>query len=409
MRTAVTQWDAFCFFISGGDIHALEVHPDIAREERRVARGYAAVMLGLLALNFICTGLSAYDIFIDLQPSLTLTGYLVVVVLPLAILWTLIVFCILRFLVQIGHDVDSGWWTRLLRLITMLLACCSLPLLGLMASAPIQVRALADDIRLSSVMARWDRLSTELIEIQLAEARVATPNHHDCVTPLMQSVKPNALMAPHKAAGMLHSTVHKSETRNLIVVQDPPKPAILAAVNLPVRPSASIPVASPEKGLAPANSIAQVFECRAQVEADMADPARKAYSLRLLEAIQREIRDDGLIARLSLAFEAAPGTCWLIALVMMFLYSAPILTRLMARTRAYEYLQKDRARRDLMSCAGIELYAHEAFDLNGMPVPLHRYRHVEAAQRYVQANYETQTAATRLRFEQQREAAYRLI
>ena len=223
MRTAATQWDAFCFFISGGDIHALEVHPDIAREERRVARGYAAVMLGLLTLNFICTGLSAYDIFIDLQPSLTLTGYLVVVVLPLAILWTLIVFCILRFLVQIGHDVDSGWWTRLLRLITMLLACCSLPLLGLMASAPIQVRALADDIRLSSVMARWDRLSTELIEIQLAEARVATPNHHDCVTPLMQSVKPNTLMAPHKAAGMLHSTVHKSETRNLIVVQDPPK------------------------------------------------------------------------------------------------------------------------------------------------------------------------------------------
>jgi hypothetical protein len=141
----------------------------------------------------------------------------------------------------------------------------------------------------------------------------------------------------------------------------------------------------------------------------MADPARKAYSLRLLEAIQREIRDDGLIARLSLALEAAPGTCWLIALVMMFLYSAPILTRLMARTRAYEYLQKDRARRDLMNCAGIELYAHEAFDLNGMPVPLHRYRHVEAEQRFVQDNYDAQAAAAIKRFERQRESIKNLI
>jgi hypothetical protein len=55
--------------------------------------------------------------------------------------------------------------------------------------------------------------------------------------------KLNALMAPHKAAGMLPSTIQMRGTRNLIVVQDPPKPVILAAVNLP--PPASIPVASP--------------------------------------------------------------------------------------------------------------------------------------------------------------------
>jgi hypothetical protein len=55
--------------------------------------------------------------------------------------------------------------------------------------------------------------------------------------------KLNALMAPHKAAGMLPSTIQMRGTRNLIVVQDPPKPVVLAAVNLP--PPASIPVASP--------------------------------------------------------------------------------------------------------------------------------------------------------------------
>ncbi len=60
---------------------------------------------------------------------------------------------------------------------------------------------------------------------------------------LCAQVKLNALMAPHKAAGMLPSTIQMRGTRNLIVVQDPPKPVILAAVNLPAPPPASIPMA----------------------------------------------------------------------------------------------------------------------------------------------------------------------
>jgi hypothetical protein len=47
-------------------------------------------------------------------------------------------------------------------------------------------------------------------------------------------VKLNALMAPHKAAGMLPSTIQIRGTRNLIVVQDSPKPVMLAAVASPV-------------------------------------------------------------------------------------------------------------------------------------------------------------------------------
>ena len=69
---------------------------------------------------------------------------------------------------------------------------------------------------------------------------------------LCAQVKLNALMAPHKAAGMLPSTIQMRGTRNLIVVQDPPKPVVLAAVNLP--PPASIPVASP--AVPPSASIA---------------------------------------------------------------------------------------------------------------------------------------------------------
>lgn len=335
MRASATGWDAFCFQISGGDSRALEVHPDIAHEERRVARGYTAVLLGLLALNFVCTALSTYDVFIELQPSLSLYGYLAIVVLPVSVFWTLIVFSILRFLIQIGHDDNSDLWTRLRRILTMLPAWCLLPLLGLMASAPLQVRALSDDIRLNSVMVHWDRLSADLINIQLAQARLKVPNNHECVTSLMR----------------------------------------------------------PEVVVAPTKSIVQLIQCRAKVEADSTDSSLQAYSLRLLDAIHREIRDDGLIARSSLAFEAAPGTSWLIALLMMSLYSAPILVRMLARKRAYEYFQDDRARLDLMNVAGIELYAHEAFDQSGRSVPLHRYRSVETQQRLVLADYEAKKMA----------------
>lgn len=351
MKATAAGWDAFCFGISGGDPRALEVHPDIAREERRVARGYTALLLGLLALNFVCTALSTYDVFIDLQPSLSLYGYLTVLVLPISLGWTLIVFSILRFLIQIGHDDNSDLWTRLRRILTMLPAWCLLPLLGLMASAPLQVRALSDDIRLSSVMVHWERLSADLINIQLAQARLKVLNEHECVTSLMR----------------------------------------------------------PEVVVVPTKSIVKVMECREKVEAESADPSLQAYSRRLLDAIHREIRDDGLIARSSLAFEAAPGTTWLIALIMMSLYSAPILVRMLARKRAYEYFQDDRSRLDLMNVAGIELYAHEAFDQSGKSVPLHRYRSVEAQQRWVQADYEAKKLALRERFSRQREAAQRRV
>jgi hypothetical protein len=58
-------------------------------------------------------------------------------------------------------------------------------------------------------------------------------------------VKLNALMAPHKAEGKLPSTIQMRGTRNLIVVQDPPKPVMLAVVNQPIPPTASIPLVSP--------------------------------------------------------------------------------------------------------------------------------------------------------------------
>jgi hypothetical protein len=351
MRISATGWNAFCFQISGGDPKSLQVHPDIAQEERRVARAYTFILLGLLVLNFTCTAMSAFEVFIDIQPSLTMPGYLAVVVLPVSFSWTLIVFCILRFMIQIGHDENDDWWTRFRRLITMLPAWCLMPLIGLMASAPLQVRALGDDIRLNSVMVHWKRLSNDLIDIQLSQARVALLNHHDCVSPLMR----------------------------------------------------------PEVIMDTTDSLIKLTECQTLVIEDKVEKNSQEYSLLLLDAIHRELRKDGLISRVGLAFDSAPGTTWLIALIMMILFSAPILTRILARKRAYEYLQYDSGRRELMKTAGIELHAHDAFDHEGNPVSLHRYRHVEVEQSIIQKYYESKRFETNEKLKRQTEAVSRLI
>lgn len=78
--------------------------------------------------------------------------------------------------------------------------------------------------------------------------------------------KLNAIMAPHKAKGMLPSTIQMRGTRNLIVVQDPPKPVMVAAVTPPVAipaaptfvPPAPTAVVVPEKppaAVAPPNPV----------------------------------------------------------------------------------------------------------------------------------------------------------
>jgi hypothetical protein len=66
--------------------------------------------------------------------------------------------------------------------------------------------------------------------------------------------KLNEIMAPHKAKGMLPSTIQMRGARNLIVVQAPPKPIKVAAVTPPVEiaepisiPSAPTEAATPEK------------------------------------------------------------------------------------------------------------------------------------------------------------------
>lgn len=60
--------------------------------------------------------------------------------------------------------------------------------------------------------------------------------------------KLDAIMAPHKVKGMLPSTIQMRGTRNLIVVQDPPKPvmvAVAAPVATPAVPTPPVPTVLP--------------------------------------------------------------------------------------------------------------------------------------------------------------------
>lgn len=346
-----TAWDRFYFLISGGAGSAEKIPLDILDEEKRIARANTVILLGLILINFLCTALSAYDVFIDLRLQLSASLYLTLVVFPVALVWTTVVFCVLRFLIQISHDVDGSLPERLWHLAKRFPVWGLLPLLGLMASAPIQVRALGDDIQLASVMTGWNRLSADLLKIHLTQARDGAPQHHPCIKPLMT-------------------------------------PAVV---------------------IDPVGSLVRLADCKDLVETDTQDTSQRDYSRQLLKTIYSEIHDDGLVARVGLAFKSAPGISWLIALVMMGLFSTPVITRVVAHRRAYEYFRDDHARLVLMRHAGIELHAHEAFDRKGKPVPLHRYRCVEAEQRLVQADYEAQAAASRERLEHQREAALRRI
>jgi hypothetical protein len=141
--------------------------------------------------------------------------------------------------------------------------------------------------------------------------------------------------------------------------------------------------------------------CRALVDAAAATPGTgaaeidSAYSTRLLDTVRTHLYADGLVSRAEHAFAVAPGASWLLVLVMMAIYSAPYLTRLLARKRAYEYWRQDHHRRLLARTAHIELHAHDVFDAKGRPIALHRYHGAEYAQRQMQERFEREQQQAR--------------
>lgn len=336
---------AFCW-VSGADPECFYLDTDIAADERRVARAYGISILTVTLIHFICSALSLYEAFIHLREKLSAPVYLLLLVLPVSLFWSAVVFNLLRFTILTGYEHDENWLGRLKRVLTLMPVWLIFPTLGFAAAIPLQTAALSDDIRFAAVVERWDRLGPALLEEHLAHAVQSDQPHHDCLKPLMKPQVFNDLAASIQQLGVCQALV------------DAP--------------------AAATSGTAPA---ASAF-----------DPA---YSRRLLDRVRAHLYEGGLVSRSEHAFRVAPGASWLLALVMMVIFSSPYLTRLLARKRAYEYWRQDHHRRLLARTAGIELHAHDVFDKKGQSLPLHRYHGVEQAQREMVERFEREQQRVR--------------
>ena len=349
--------DVFCW-VSGGDPEYFYLDDDIAADERRVARGYGIVIMGVTLIHFICSALSIHEVFIHLREKLSAPVYLLLLVLPVSLFWSALVFNLLRFTILTGYEHDENWFGRLKRVVMLMPVWLIFPTLGFAAAIPLQTAALSDDIRFAAVVERWERLSPALLEEHLAHAVRSDKSHHACLKPLMTPQVFNDLEKSLQLLGDCQAQV------------DAPAPAQAStAASAPVTPQATT-----------------TGEGAAAAASDL-DPA---YSRRLLEKVRTHLYEDGLISRAEHAYRVAPGASWLLALVMMALFSSPYLTRLLARKRAYEYWRQDNHRRLLARKAHIELHAHDVFDEKGRSMPLHRYHGVEWAQKQMAQRFESE-------------------
>ncbi len=344
---------AFCW-VSGTDPECFYLDSDIAADERRVARAYGISILTVTLIHFICTALSLYEAFIHLREKLSAPVYLLLLVLPVSLFWSAVVFNLLRFTILTGYEHDENWLGRLKRVLTLLPVWLIFPILGFAAAIPLQTAALSDDIRFAAVVERWDRLGPALLEEHLAHAVRSDQPHHDCLKPLMKPQVFNDLAASIQQLGVCQ-----------------------ALVDAPAAPATGSSPTQEAAGAAAANAF---------------DPE---YSRRLLDRVRDHLYEGGLVSRSENAFRVAPGASWLLALVMMVIFSSPYLTRLLARKRAYEYWRQDHHRRLLARVAGIELHAHDVFDRKGHSLPLHRYHGVEQAQRAMVERFEREQQQVR--------------
>lgn len=312
-------------WISGSDPEYFFLEEEISTDERRIARAYSVINIGITIINFICTFLSIHYIFKELQISLGEIIYTELIVLPISIFWSLLLFNLLRFSTQAGYEHDENTVRKFYRILLSLPVWLVFPVLGFAAAIPLQTAALNNDIRFESVSNHWNNLSPALLEVHLTYVDNNGKPYHACVEPLL---------TPH----------------------------IFNEIN---------------------SSLSILQKCEETVKNSFAgnsidyDPD---YSLRLIETIRIHLYSDGLITQSSIAFKVAPGASWLLAMVMMLVFSATSLTRILARKRPFDYWRSDSYRRWLARLTHIEIHAHEVFDAKGKQIPLHRYHGAEFEQ-----------------------------
>jgi hypothetical protein len=361
MSLSGSTWDDLFCWVSGGDPEYFYLDDDIAADERRVARAYGISILSVTLINFICTALGIHEAFIQLREVLSAPIYIGWIVLPFALFWSALLLSLLRFTIQTGYEHDEDWLGRIKRVLFSMPVWLVFPTLGFAAAIPLQTAALSDDIRFAAVVKHWEDMGPALLNVHLQHAIVSDKPHHACLKPLMTPQVFNNLEDAAQRLGVCRALVDTV--------------------------AASASAAAPN----------------ATSEIDT------AYSIRLLDTVRTHLYADGLISRAEHAFAVAPGASWLLVLVMMAIYSAPYLTRLLARKRAYEYWRYDHHRQRLARTAHIELHAHDVFDAKGNAIALHRYHGAEYAQRQMHERFEREQKEAQDRLESARAAVQKTL
>jgi len=312
-------------WISGSDPEYFFLEEEISTDERRIARAYSVINVGITVINFICTFLSIHYIFKELQISLGEIIYTGLIVIPISVFWSLLLFNLLRFSTQAGYEHDENTARKFFRILLSSPVWLVFPVLGFAAAIPLQTAALSNDIRFESVSNHWNNLSPALLEVHLKHVDGNEKPYHACIEPSLT-------------------------------------PQIFNDIN---------------------TSFSNLQKCEETVKNSSAGDAidfDPGYSLRLIETIRIHLYADGLITQSSMAFQVAPGASWLLAMVMMLVFSATSLTRILARKRPFDYWRTDFYRRWVARLAHIEIHAHEVFDAKGKQIPLNRHHGAEFEQ-----------------------------
>ena len=180
MNVQLSYFDRFCFQFVGIDINLAYLSTFIDRDERLIARSTTLVILSVLITNFVCTCLGFYDIFFDLQEKLTYSGYLMVIAF-LALFWSLIVFNWFRLMLSTIYQKATTRWRKMRRILILFPILVVFLILGFLASIPIQVRLLADDVRLEFILSKWLQLGDQLLEMELIQLNSPSKSMHPCV------------------------------------------------------------------------------------------------------------------------------------------------------------------------------------------------------------------------------------
>lgn len=346
MSRPMSSLDGLSFKLVGADPLSQTLPRYIAREERLMARSTALLIMVILSIQFIATAMSVHDIFIDQREALSLPLYLTLIVLPVSLLWTLILFGLLRFTGHAVYEQGRFGWRMLGRFLLAAPIWFIFPLMGFMAAIPFQTRIFLHDVQIESMIDNWNRVAPQLIDLEfrsMDKKRELTP-FGACVKPLMK---------------------------------------FEVLVN-------------------PGESLQSIGECEEAITSSQDNSLDQDTSLQALNLLRHALSSEGLISRSVKIYKVAPVESLVLALPLMLLFFSPYLIRLLARRRAFEYVLHDLNRLRLARIHQIELHAHDIFDAKGIAMPLHRYRGFERMSEQQRQHFEQAIEQERERQNQER-------